>query len=66
MAKGNCQFNGTGGQYFGTIIIHLGLFTLFILDIYAPWGLVRLFRLKASHTVIYGKSVSFSGSGASS
>lgn len=63
MAKGNCQFNGTGGQYFVTVIVHLGLFTLFTLGIYAPWGMVRLLRLKASHTVINGKSVRFSGGG---
>ncbi len=29
----------------------------------APWACVRLFRLKASHTMINGKAVTFSGTG---
>ncbi len=63
MPKGNCTFKATGGQYFSTVIIHLGLFTLFSLGLYLPWALVRLFRLKASHTTIQGKETEFSGNG---
>ncbi|EFK07680.1 tetratricopeptide repeat protein [delta proteobacterium NaphS2] len=63
MPKGNCEFRATGGQYFSTVMFHLGLFSLFSLGIYLPWALVRLFRLKASHTAIQGKETEFSGSG---
>lgn len=63
MPKGNCEFKATGGQYFSTVIFRLGLFSLFSLGIYLPWALVRLFKLKASHTSIQGKETEFSGSG---
>ena len=63
MPKGNCEFKATGGQYFTTVIFHLGLFSLASLGLYFPWALVRLFKLKASHTSIQGKKTTFSGSG---
>ena len=63
MPKGNCEFKATGGQYFVTVIFHLGLFSLVSLGLYFPWALVRLFKLKASHTTIHGKKTTFSGSG---
>ena len=63
MAKGNCQFKGTGGQYFVTVIIHLLILGIITFGLYMPWAVVRLFRLKASHTTINGKPVSFTGTG---
>lgn len=63
MAKGNCQFKGTGGQYFVTVIIHLVILGIITFGLYMPWAVVRLFRLKASHTTISGKPVSFMGTG---
>ncbi|MFH1243400.1 MAG: DUF898 family protein [Pseudomonadota bacterium] len=63
MPKGNCEFSGVGGQYFSTVFIHLLLLGAFTLGVYAPWACVRLFRLKASHTTINGKPVTFSGTG---
>jgi uncharacterized membrane protein YjgN (DUF898 family) len=63
MPKGNCEFKATGGQYFSTVIFHLGLFSLVTLGLYFPWALVRLFKLKASHTTIQGKKTTFSGTG---
>ncbi len=63
MAKGNCQFKGTGGQYFVTVIIHLLILGTITFGLYMPWAFVRLFRLKASHTIIKGRPVSFTGTG---
>ncbi len=63
MPKGNCEFRATGGQYFSTVIVHLGLFSIFSFGLYLPWALVRLFKLKASHTTIQGKEIDFSGNG---
>ena len=63
MAKGNCRFNGTGGQYFGTVLIHLFLLSGLTLGLYSPWAWAKVFRLKASHTTINGKPVTFTGSG---
>ena len=63
MPKGNCEFRATGGQYFSTVMFHLGLFSLLSLGIYLPWALVRLFKLKASHTFVQGKETEFSGNG---
>lgn len=63
MSKANCQFKGTGGQYFVTVFIHLGILSLITLGLYAPWAWVRIFRLKASHTTIHGKPVTFTGTG---
>jgi uncharacterized membrane protein YjgN (DUF898 family) len=57
MAKGNCEFKGTGGQYFVTVFIHLFILGSLTLGIYTPWALVRLWRLKASHNTMNGKSV---------
>ncbi|MEA2040893.1 MAG: DUF898 family protein [Thermodesulfobacteriota bacterium] len=63
MPKGNCEFRGTGGQYFVTVFIHLFLISILSFGIYSAWAWVRLLRLKASHTVICGKQVSFTGTG---
>ena len=63
MPKGNCEFNGTGRQYLELFIIHLFLLSLVTFGIYSPWAWVRLFKLKASHTVINGKQVNFTGTG---
>ncbi len=63
MEKGNCEFTGRGGQYFPTVFIHLMILGTFTLGIYIPWALCRLWRLKASHTKIRGKDVSFTGRG---
>ena len=63
MGKGNCEFNGTGGQYFPTVFIHMFLLTAITFGIYLPWALARLLRLKASHTTINGKKVVFKGRG---
>jgi uncharacterized membrane protein YjgN (DUF898 family)/Tfp pilus assembly protein PilF len=63
MARGNCQFEGNGGQYFSAVIFHLGLFSIVTLGLYLPWALVRLFKLKASHSMIQGKKTTFSGTG---
>lgn len=63
MSRANCQFTGTGGQYFATVLIHLFLLSLITFGIYSPWAWVRIFRLKASHTTINGKPVTFTGTG---
>jgi uncharacterized membrane protein YjgN (DUF898 family) len=63
MPKGNCEFEATGGQYFSTVILHLVIFSVFSLGLYLPWALVRLFKLKASHTTIQGKKTTFTGGG---
>lgn len=63
MAKGNCEFKGTGGQYFGTVFIHLYLLGIITFGIYTAWAWVRLLKLKASHTLMNGKEVSFQGTG---
>jgi tetratricopeptide (TPR) repeat protein len=63
MPETNCQFKGTGGQYFGTVLIHLFLLSFITFGIYGPWAIVKLFRLKASHTTINGKPVTFAGTG---
>jgi len=63
MPKGNCKFEGTGGEYFFTILIHLFLLSIITFGLYSAWAWVKIFRLKASHTTINGKSVTFSGSG---
>ena len=63
MPKGNCEFNGSGRDYLGLFVIHLFLLSILTLGIYSPWAWVRLFKLKASHTVINGKPVTFTGSG---
>ena len=63
MAKGNCEFNGSGGQYFLTFLIHLSILTLVTFGIYAPWAWVKIFQLKASHTTIRGREVVFTGTG---
>ena len=65
MPKGNCEFNGSGREYLGLFVIHLFLLTIITLGIYSPWAWVRLFRLKASHTLINGKEVAFTGTGSS-
>ena len=63
MAKGNCEFNGSGRQYLAVFIVHLFILSFITLGIYSPWAWVKLFRLRASHTRINGKSVSFTGTG---
>jgi tetratricopeptide (TPR) repeat protein/uncharacterized membrane protein YjgN (DUF898 family) len=63
MPKGNCQFKGTGGQYFPTFFIHLFLISIVTFGVYIPWAWVRLLRLRASHTLLNGKAVSFTGTG---
>ncbi len=63
MAKGNCEFNGSGRDYLALFIIHLFLLSMVTLGIYSPWAWVRLFKLRASHTIINGKEVVFNGTG---
>ncbi|MBC8462714.1 MAG: DUF898 family protein [Deltaproteobacteria bacterium] len=63
MPKGNCEFNGSGRDYLGLFVIHLFLLSMLTLGIYSPWAWVRLFKLKASHTLINGKQVTFTGTG---
>ena len=63
MAKSNCQFNGTGGQYFVTVLIHVLILGSVTFGIYSPWAWVMVFRKKASHTMINGKAVTFTGTG---
>jgi uncharacterized membrane protein YjgN (DUF898 family)/Tfp pilus assembly protein PilF len=63
MSKANCQFKGTGGQYFTAVIIHLFLISFITLGLYSPWAWVRIFRLKATHTTINGRPVTFTGTG---
>ena len=63
MGKGNCEFKGTGGQYFATVFIHLFLVSMVTFGIYSPWAFVRLLKLKASHTLLNGKRVTFTGAG---
>ncbi len=63
MGKGNCEFKGTGGQYFATIFIHLFLISMVSFGIYSAWAWVRLFKLKASHILMNGKQVAFTGTG---
>ena len=63
MAKGNCEFKGSGREYLGIFVIHLFLLSMLTLGIYSPWAWVRLFKLKASHTLINGKKVIFNGTG---
>lgn len=64
MAKGNCNFTGTGGQYFVAVILHLFIISSITFGLYSPWAWVRIFRLKASHTIMNGKRVTFAGTGA--
>jgi len=63
MPEGNCQFNGTGGKFFPTFFIHRFILSTITLGVYSPWAWVRIFRLKASHTTISGKPVTFVGTG---
>jgi len=63
MAKGNCEFNGSGRQYLEVFIVHIFLLSMVTLGIYSPWAWVRLFRLRASHTIINGKPMTFTGTG---
>ena len=63
MHKGNCEFNGSGREYLGLFVIHLFLLCVVTLGIYSPWAWVRLLKLKASHTLINGKQVTFTGNG---
>ena len=63
MAKGNCEFNGSGREYLGIFVIHLFLLSIVTLGIYSPWAWVRLFKRRASHTLINGKMVDFTGTG---
>lgn len=63
MAKSNCQFNGTGGQYFATVLIHVLILGSVTFGIYSPWAWVMVFRKRASHTMINGKSMTFTGTG---
>ena len=63
MPKGNCEFNGSGREYLGLFVIHLFLLSMLTLGIYSPWAWVRLFKLRASHTLINGKEVIFNGTG---
>jgi tetratricopeptide (TPR) repeat protein len=63
MAEGNCEFNGSGGQYFLTVILHLFILTMLTCGIYAPWAWVKIFQLKASHTTMRGRQVVFTGTG---
>ena len=63
MPKGNCEFKGTGREYLGVFVIHLFLLSMITLGFYSPWAWVRLFKLRASHTVISGKKVIFNGTG---
>ncbi|MDY6879651.1 MAG: DUF898 family protein, partial [Thermodesulfobacteriota bacterium] len=62
-AKGNCEFKGNGGQYFVTVFIHMFLLSIVTLYIYSPWAWVKLLKLRASHTRMNGKQVSFVGTG---
>ncbi len=63
MPKGNCEFNGSGRQYLELFVIHIFLLSMVTLGIYSPWAWVRLFRLRASHTLVNGKPVTFTGTG---
>ena len=63
MPKGNCEFKGTGREYLGVFVIHLFLLSMITLGFYSPWAWVKLFKLRASHTVISGKEVVFNGTG---
>jgi len=63
MAKSNCQFSGTGGQYFTTVLIHVLILGSVTFGIYSPWAWVMVFRKRASHTMINGKPVTFTGTG---
>ncbi len=63
MARGNCKFSGTGGNYVVTVLIHVLLLGIITGGIYSAWAWVRLFRQKASNTIINGKRVSFTGDG---
>jgi len=63
MAKGNCEFKGSGRQYLEVFIVHIFLLSMVTLGIYAPWAWVRLFRLRASHTFINGRPMTFTGKG---
>jgi len=63
MPKGNCEFNGSGRDYLSLFVIHLFLLSTVTLGIYSPWAWVRLFKLKASDTLINGKEVIFTGTG---
>ncbi len=63
MAKGNCRFEGKGGEYFVPVIIHLGLLSTITFGIYLPWAWVKILKLKASHTRINEKGVEFTGTG---
>ncbi len=63
MAKGNCEFKGSGGQYFSTVFIHLYILGTITFGIYSAWAWVRILKLKASHTLINGKEVTFQGTG---
>lgn len=63
MAKSNCQFNGAGGQYFTTVLIHVIILGSITFGLYSPWAWVMVFRKRASHTMINGKTVTFTGTG---
>ena len=63
MPKGNCEFKGSGREYLSVFVIHLFLLSTVTLGFYSPWAWVRLFKLRASQTVINGKEVVFNGTG---
>jgi tetratricopeptide (TPR) repeat protein len=63
MPRGNCEFRGTGGQYFVTVFVHLFLLSIVTCGLYSSWAWVRLFKLKASHTSVNGKQATFTGTG---
>ena len=63
MPKGNCTFKGSGREYLSVFVVHLFLLSVITLGFYSPWAWVKLFKLRASHTVINGKEVVFSGTG---
>ena len=64
MPKGNCEFTGSGRQYLEVFFIHIFLLGIISLGIYGPWAWVRLLRLRASHTRINRKPMTFTGTGA--
>jgi len=55
-------FDGDGLELLGIMLLYV-LLTLITLGIYMPWGLCKIMRWRASHTVIQGRRLAFTGTG---
>lgn len=55
-------FKGTGGAYFGSMIVPF-IFCILTLGLYYPWAKARQMQFLSSHTAFEGKPFAFHGTG---